>query len=222
MKSKLNKKGICRWRIWDGYFFYLNCLLVTRQNDNDQMTWQCSKHIPVTFKNNTFLCFKQSYKIFLFISTQSLNLGGRRGITDDAATIPFHPSLSSAALRESPTPIPVHSLMLIFLLVIVKYHTAQRSIMEKLTIINAKQSLRYTDHRSHSCRADKNPYRHDGRADKDTYRHDGRTYSLSQWEVCSLVAWVVSYHNMEEVKNLCRKYNLYCFTVKNAILVTKG
>ena len=35
---------------------------------------------------------------------------------------------------------------------------------------------------SHSCRADKNPYRHDGREDKDTYRHDGRAYSLSQKE----------------------------------------
>ena len=46
------------------------------------------------------------------ISSQSLNLGGRRGTTDDVATIPFHPSLSSAALRESPNPIPVHSLML--------------------------------------------------------------------------------------------------------------
>ena len=46
------------------------------------------------------------------ISSQSLNLGGRRGTTDDAATIPFHPSLTSAALRESPNPIPVHSLML--------------------------------------------------------------------------------------------------------------
>ena len=49
---------------------------------------------------------------FHLISSQSLNLGGRRGTTDDVATIPFHPSLSSAALRESPNPIPVHSLML--------------------------------------------------------------------------------------------------------------
>ena len=47
-----------------------------------------------------------------FISSQSLNLGGRRGTTDDIATITFHPSPSSAALRESPNPIPVHSLML--------------------------------------------------------------------------------------------------------------
>ena len=41
-----------------------------------------------------------------FISSQSLKLGGRRGTTDDVATIPFHLSLSSAALRESPNPIP--------------------------------------------------------------------------------------------------------------------
>ena len=34
------------------------------------------------------------------------------GTTDDVATIPFHLSLSSAALRESPNPIPVHSLMI--------------------------------------------------------------------------------------------------------------
>ena len=48
----------------------------------------------------------------LLISSQSLKLGGRRGTTDDVATIPGHLSLSSAALRESPNPIPVHSLML--------------------------------------------------------------------------------------------------------------
>ena len=45
-------------------------------------------------------------------SSQSLNLGGRRATTDDAATIPFHPSLDLAALRESPTSILVHSLLL--------------------------------------------------------------------------------------------------------------
>ena len=37
------------------------------------------------------------------ISSQSL---------DDVATIPFHSSLSSVALKESPNPIPVHPLML--------------------------------------------------------------------------------------------------------------
>ena len=54
-----------------------------------------------------------SFSLFhLIITSQSLNLGGRRGTTDDVATIPFYPSLSSAALRESPNPIPIHSLML--------------------------------------------------------------------------------------------------------------
>ena len=48
----------------------------------------------------------------LSLISQYLNPGSRRGTTDDVATIPFHPSLSSAALRESSNPIPVHSLML--------------------------------------------------------------------------------------------------------------
>ena len=38
------------------------------------------------------------------ISSQSLNLGDRRGTTDDVATILFHPSLSFAALRDSLNP----------------------------------------------------------------------------------------------------------------------
>ena len=46
------------------------------------------------------------------ISSQSHNIGGHWGTSDDVATIPFHLSLSSAALRESPNPIPLHSLML--------------------------------------------------------------------------------------------------------------
>ena len=46
------------------------------------------------------------------ISSQSVEVGGRRGTTDDVATIPFHLSLSSVALRESPNSIPVHSLKL--------------------------------------------------------------------------------------------------------------
>ena len=58
-----------------------------------------------------------SYFCTDFISPQSLNLGGRRGTIDDVATIHFHTSLSSAALRKSPNPIPVHFLMLSFHLV---------------------------------------------------------------------------------------------------------
>ena len=53
--------------------------------------------------------FKEITNYTTFISSQSLNLGGRRCTTGDVATIPFHPSLSSAALRESPNPIPVFS-----------------------------------------------------------------------------------------------------------------
>ena len=61
-------------------------------------------------------CFRRSFKGYYkhnhLISSQSLNLGGHWGTTHDVATIPFYPSLSSAALRESPNSIPVHSLML--------------------------------------------------------------------------------------------------------------
>ena len=56
-------------------------------------------------------CIKTMGKIHL-ISSQSLNLGGRQRTTDDVATIPFYPSLSSAALREPPNSIHGHSLML--------------------------------------------------------------------------------------------------------------
>ena len=56
--------------------------------------------------------FNIASRLFSLISSQSLNLGGRRGTTDVVATIHFHPSLSTAALREFPNPIPVYSLML--------------------------------------------------------------------------------------------------------------
>ena len=61
-----------------------------------------------------FINFNLRSSFIILISSQSLNLGGRRGTTDEVATIPFHHSLSSAALRESPNPIPIHSLMLSF------------------------------------------------------------------------------------------------------------
>ena len=41
-----------------------------------------------------------------------ITLGGRRGTTDEFATIPFHPDLFSAALVELAKSIPVHSLIL--------------------------------------------------------------------------------------------------------------
>ena len=70
--------------------------------------------VPCTINETFYL--KAFFSIIIYdsslISFQFLNLGGRRGTTDDVATIPFHSSLSSAALRESPNPIPVHSLTL--------------------------------------------------------------------------------------------------------------
>ena len=50
--------------------------------------------------------------VYSLIKSQTLNLDGRRSTTDDVATVPFHLSLSSAALGESPNAIPVLSLML--------------------------------------------------------------------------------------------------------------
>ena len=41
-----------------------------------------------------------------------ITLEGRRGTTDEFATIPFHPVLFSAALVELAKSIPVHSLIL--------------------------------------------------------------------------------------------------------------
>ena len=52
------------------------------------------------------------FYVWHLISSQTLNLGCCQGTKDDVATIPFHPSLSSAALRKSQIPIPAHSLML--------------------------------------------------------------------------------------------------------------
>ena len=50
------------------------------------------------------------------ISSPSLNHGGSRGTTDDVATIPFHPSLSSAALRESSNSMSIYSVFFSVLL----------------------------------------------------------------------------------------------------------
>ena len=57
-----------------------------------------------------------SWSLLIFyltiISSQSPNLGGRRGITGDVATMPFRPSLSSTAHRQSLNSIPVHFFVL--------------------------------------------------------------------------------------------------------------
>ena len=54
------------------------------------------------------------FQAFLFYSIlfYPITLGGRRGTTDEFATIPFHPDLFSAALVALAKSIPVHSLIL--------------------------------------------------------------------------------------------------------------
>ena len=74
-------------------------------------SWRITGSDPC-FHLDGVVAWQKSSILSNLISSQFLNLGGRRGTTDDVATIPFHPSLSSAALRESPNPIPIHSLML--------------------------------------------------------------------------------------------------------------
>ena len=55
--------------------------------------------------------YRQNYRLFLFLF-YPITLEGRRGTTDEFATIPFHLDLFSAALVELAKSIPVHSLIL--------------------------------------------------------------------------------------------------------------
>ena len=52
------------------------------------------------------------YFLLYFILFYPITLEGRRGTTDEFATIPFHLDLFSAALVELAKSIPVHSLIL--------------------------------------------------------------------------------------------------------------
>ena len=60
------------------------------------------------FKKNTPGELKPFYSILFY----PITLEGRRGTTDEFATIPFHLDLFSAALVELAKSIPVHSLIL--------------------------------------------------------------------------------------------------------------
>ena len=85
--------------IWMWYFFFKAMLITFDSHLNFSiLPW--------------FDTYPKEIQEHHLISSQSLNLGGRHCTTDDVATIPFHHSLSSAALREFQNPIPVHSLML--------------------------------------------------------------------------------------------------------------
>ena len=65
------------------------------------------------------ICYKTESTIYLSITLKvysilfyPITLGGRRGTTNEFATIPFHLDLFSAALVELAKSIPVHSLIL--------------------------------------------------------------------------------------------------------------
>ena len=60
------------------------------------------------FKILLCMSFNDFYSILFY----PITLGGRRGTTDEFATIPFHLDLFSAALVELAKSIPVHSLIL--------------------------------------------------------------------------------------------------------------
>ena len=60
----------------------------------------------------TALLFLTWRSYFYSILFYPITLGGRRGTTDEFATIPFHLDLFSAALVELAKSIPVHSLIL--------------------------------------------------------------------------------------------------------------
>ena len=89
---------------------------VTRQIEFQTANSKPASHVRkicITFETTLLRPHFDDLMVLLhFISSHSLNLSGRRGTTDDVATIPFHLSLSFAALRESPNPIPVHYLIL--------------------------------------------------------------------------------------------------------------
>ena len=76
-------------------------------NDPNQMNQATRPNSQTTLNHFMFCC-----GYVHLISSQSLNTDGRRSITDDVATTPFHLCLFSTALRGSPNPISVHSLML--------------------------------------------------------------------------------------------------------------
>ena len=68
--------------------------------------------ISVLFGNSMDRCTGISVSVVYSILFYPITLGGRRGTTDEFATIPFHLDLFSAALVELAKSIPVHSLIL--------------------------------------------------------------------------------------------------------------
>ena len=85
------------------------CITASREIAPDRMYTAGS----ATVCGKDRICFRISYIVFLFsILFYPITLEGRRGTTDEFATIPFHLDLFSAALVELAKSIPVHSLIL--------------------------------------------------------------------------------------------------------------
>ena len=89
------------------------------------------------------------YYNFLFYSIifYPISLGGRRGTTDEFATIPFHLDLFSAALVELAKSIPVHSLILsshlFFCLPLFLFTVPCRIVFAKLKYYNFSCSIQF-------------------------------------------------------------------------------
>ena len=98
--------------LFKSVFWKLNFVLFWTDHQKAKFTrfYAAGINLLSANKSRNWLTIKLS-PAFILLS-QSLNLDGRRGTTDDVATIPVHLSVSSAALKESPNYIPVHSVML--------------------------------------------------------------------------------------------------------------
>ena len=97
------------------------------------------RHGGIKNFNNEELFSKSAYIVceridctFIFYSIlfYPITLGGRRGTTDEFATIPFHPDLFSAALVELAKSIPVHSLILSSHLFFLPSYSVKKEIMK--------------------------------------------------------------------------------------------
>ena len=125
----MKKNNYFRYSKWMLYCVWWNGdSSLTRQDTSQTMFWktvhrQNWRQFTDTFEDSSptkfyiafiFVKLKEcpyfDHKILSHLSPLTLKVVG--GTTDDFTTIPFHPSLSSAALRVSPNPIPIHSLML--------------------------------------------------------------------------------------------------------------
>ena len=90
------------------YSFALNDLLQKKEKDVKELPKQHSLFVEFWCSR----CKRLSSGTTIFILFYPITLGGRRGTTDEFATIPFHLDLCSAALVELAKSIPVHSLIL--------------------------------------------------------------------------------------------------------------